>query len=270
VLRGGIPSDNPFMPNRAPDDMMTPNEPRDVYDYLISFDIDFPRIFLLGGSADFYVDSLKSSIRMELAWTTGEEFANTLRPRLFSESDVVRYVFGWDRPTFIPFLNKNRSFLISAQLFGQHLLDHELEQRPLGKAGIPDWEDNWIATLLVKGFYLQDRFSPQIIAAYDVRAQSAAIVPTIDWLLSDNWRLIVGLNIKVGEGARQFDDNRTSSPFSPNTCGDPRRPRPACAPGAELPTLGLGGFEPLGRFRAGPLGMSRNEDEIQATVRYRF
>jgi hypothetical protein len=35
-------------------------------------------------------------------------------------------------------------------------------------------------------------------------------------------------------------------------------------------SLGVSGFEPLGRFRAGPIGSAINEDEFQLTIRYRF
>lgn len=270
VLRGGVPAVNPFLgagvpfplPNGAGLEMGGDELPRD---FLIAFDIDFPRILLLGGSADLYIDKIKSAIRIEFAWTTGEEFANTLRPRLFSESNVARYVIGWDRPTFIPFLNKRRAFLLSAQLFGQHILDHELESGPLGKVGIPDWEDNWIGTFLFKGWWKNDRLSPQVLTAYDFRAQAVAVAPSIDWLINDNWRLIVGANFKFGTGARKFDDVRTANVFPPFTCP------PGCIPGGPNgASAGLGGFEPLGRFRSGPIGMGQKEDEIQITLRYRF
>ncbi|MCK5432343.1 MAG: DUF1302 domain-containing protein, partial [Gammaproteobacteria bacterium] len=190
-LRGGIASQDPFSPAFA------------VFPFSLAFDIEFPRITLLGGSADFYVDNIKSAFRVELAWTTGEEFANTLRPRLFSESNVMRYVVGWDRPTFIPFLNKNRAFLLSAQLFGQHLLDHEEEQGPFGKVGIPDWEDNWVGTFLIQGFFKNDTVLPRVISAYDVRAQAGTVAPQVDWLITNNWQLTVGANIKFGTGARK-------------------------------------------------------------------
>lgn len=228
-------------------------------DYLIAFDIHFPRVGLLGGSADFYVDSLKTAFRVEAAWTTGEEFANTSKPELYSESDVIRWVVGADRPTFIPFLNKTRAFLFSAQVFGQHILEHDLEDGPLGKIGIPDWKDNFITTLLVKGWYMNDRLSPQIITAYDVRAQAAAVAPSIDWLVNDNWRVTLGANFKFGTGARPFDDVRSADPFPPFT-----------GTGAPSQSLGLSGFEPLGRFRSGPIGMAQNEDQVQLLVRYRF
>jgi hypothetical protein len=35
-------------------------------------------------------------------------------------------------------------------------------------------------------------------------------------------------------------------------------------------SLGLSGYEPLGRFRAGPIGMAQKEDELQLTLRYSF
>jgi len=254
VLRGGIPSDNLF----------TPEVESQPHDYLIAFDIDFPKVTLLGGSVDLYVDSIKSVFRVEVAHTSGEEFANTLQPRLFSESAVIRWVVGWDRPTFIPFLHKTRAVLLSAQLFGQHLLDHELEQGPLGPIGMPDWKNNVLATFLFKVWYLNDRLSPQLLSAYDSKADALILAPSVDWLINDSWRLTAVVNVKFGKGAQKFSDCRTCNPFPPFT-STPLHPDPF-QPG----DVGLGGFEPLGRFRAGPIGMAQEENEFQVTLRYRF
>ncbi len=251
-LRGGIPADNPF----------TGSVESDIFPYLIAFDIHFPRVNLIGGSLDLYSDSLKSVFRVEAAYTDGEEFANTLRPRLFSESDVFRYVIGWDRPTFIPFLNDRRAFLLSAQLFGQYLVDHERKRVNGIEVGIPDKELNHIATFLMKGWYKNDRLSPQMIVAHDFGAKATTLAPSVDWLISDNLRLTVGANIKVGDSAQKFDDCRACNPFPPAT-------GPVGAEGS-LAIRSLAGFEPLGRFRAGPIGMAQNEDEVQVTLRYRF
>jgi hypothetical protein len=233
----------------------------DSYDYLIAFDMYFPRINMIGGSLDFYVDDIKSVFRVETAYTQGEEFANTLEPELYSESDVLRYVVGWDRPTFIPFLNDRRAFLLSAQLFGQYLVDHERESVNGIEAGIPDWELNHIATFLMKGWYKNDRLSPQVILAHDFKAGATTIAPSVDWLISDNLRLTVGANVKVGDGAQEFDDCRSCNPFPPFTG--------AGSPG-DLALRNLAGYEPLGRFRSGPIGMAQAEDEFQVTLRYRF
>ena len=237
-----------------------------VRDYLIAFDMVFPRVNLLGGSIDYYSQAIDTVFRVEVAYTEGEEFANTLERRLFSESDVVRFVIGADKNIFIRPLNKTRAFLFSAQIFGQHILDHETASATLGTVGMPDWEVNHIATFLVKGWWMNDRLSPQIIMAHDFRAGATVVAPSIDWLISDNWQLILGANYKTGGEDEQFDDCRLCNPFPPFTSG----PVPEHGVGFTSGSAGLSGFEPLGRFRSGPIGMAEKEDEIQLTVRYRF
>lgn len=249
-LRGGIPAQNGFTGETG------------VWPSLIAFDIHFPRVNLFGGSLDYYAQGIDTVFRVETAYTTGEEFANTLEEDLYSESDVVRYVVGADKNIFIPFLNERQAFLFSGQIFGQHILEHEREQRLLGEAGMPDWEENWIGTLLVKGFYMNGRLSPQIITAHDFRAGATAIAPSIEWLVTDNFRVTAGANVKVGTGARKFDDCRTCNPWDPFTAAYPGQPAGESA--------GLGGYEPLGRFQSGPIGMAQKEDEIQLTMRYSF
>ena len=268
-LRGGIPANNPFDPPLPPQ----------PWDYNIAFDIDFPRITLIGASADFYIEAMKTAFRVEVAHTSGEEFPNTLEERLFSESDVVRWVIGMDRPTFIPFLNKTRAFLLSLQVFGQHLLDHQSSSSvnaqgmpTVGEVGMVDWEDNYITTFLFQGNYLNDRLTPQILTAYDFEAGSGAVAPSIDWKINNSWRLTAVVNFKYGDGAQVADDNRAANPFPPFTCALPLitqvPPNPACF--SPYSSLGVSGFEPLGRFRAGPIGSAINEDEFQLTIRYRF
>jgi hypothetical protein len=234
---------------------------------IIAFDVDYPRIQLLGASADLHAESIGSTFRLETALTHGEEFPNTARPSLYSESRVLRYVIGWDRPTFIPFLSTSRAFLISAQLFGQRLLDHELNKGPWGKVGMPDWEQNHIATLLVKGWFQNDMVSPQVLMAHDFQASATVVSPSVEWLVTDKLKFTFGANVKTGDGARKFDDTRSINPWAPFTGLQADR---AGGPMATFNSLGLSGFEPLGRFRAGPIGMAQKEDEIFVTMRYKF
>ena len=265
-----------------------------------AFDVHFPRVLLVGTSADFYIDYIKSAFRVEFAWTDGEEFADTSEARLFSESDVLRWVVGWDRPTYIRFLNPNRTFLLSGQIFGQHLLDHKRFMNPAnasriaagapqiqsfpaatvgngtgGMVGFQDWDHNFIGTFLIQGFYANDRIQPRFITAYDFRAQAGVIGPAIDWLITDHWRVTLGANIKFGRSRNIADDGRTNNgaaPFTAGTACDPTVPSPACIPGGDdFGSLGNRlGFEPLGRFRSGPIGMAQHEDELQLLLRFRF
>ena len=303
-LRAGIPGDNPFLGNMIPTQFCPPStpspglwspafnscpllhnpfDPTDVprgerpRPLVPAFDIYFPRITLVGASADFYIDPVKSAFRVEVAHTSGEEFADTSKTRLYSESDVVRWVIGWDRPTYFKWLNPKRTFLLSGQIFGQHLLDHESIAHPLTGAqiGYQSRKSDFLGTLLIQGFYRQDRILPRLIIGHDFRANATVLGPGLDYLISDHLRLIVGANIKLGTGARVADDGRTSNSYPPFTagpaCDPPAGSVAPCIPGNEFSSLGIRrGFEPLGRFRSGPLGMAQHEDEFQILIRYRF
>jgi hypothetical protein len=272
-LRGGIPTDNPF----------TPAVENVAHPYNIAFDVDFPRLFMIGGSADWYLEAVKTSFRVEMSYTTDEEFADTSKERLFSKSDVFRGVVGFDRPTFIPFLNKDRAFLISGQVFYQRLLDHETfdvnsigipvpDAPGFGRIGFQDWDDNILLTLLVQGNYLNDRLTPQILAAYDTEAGAGVVGPSLEFKPSNSWVFRLGMNIKWAKdsGAIAADDNRAANPFPPFTCPPPVAAAAPAACNIAFSSLGVQGFEPLGRFRSGPIGTARNEDEIQLSIRYQF
>ena len=243
--------------------------PAQTWDHLIAFDMYFPRVNMFGGSLDYYAQSIDTVWRVEAAYSQGEEFANTIRKELYSESDVFRFVIGADKNVFIRSLNKNRAFLLSAQVFGQHLMDWERQDATLGEIGMPDWETNFIGTFLIKGWWMADRLSPQIITAYDFRAGAFVIEPSVDWLISDNWQLIAKANVKSGGSDRKFDDCRLCNPFGPFTTSIPALPEHGPA-GLISGSAGISGYEPLGRFQSGPIGMAEKEDEIQLIIRYRF
>uniref|UniRef100_UPI00260D93DB DUF1302 family protein n=1 Tax=uncultured Neptuniibacter sp. TaxID=502143 RepID=UPI00260D93DB len=201
------------------------------------FDIKFPRVTLLGGSIDYYSMDMDAVWRLEVAYTEGEEQPRDLNGH--KETDMLRYVIGFDKNLVIPSLGTSSAFLISTQLFGEHILDHEVD--------MPNDEDNWIATGLFKGWYKNNRLSPQIIVAHDFAAKATAIAPSVSWTPDNHWMFNVGLNVKVG-GDEKFPWGATG------LVGQPGVPQ----------------YEPLARFTNGPIGVANQEDEIQFTVRYSF
>ena len=216
-LRAGIPSDNPFTGSVLTGGTYGDNIESQYYSHLISFDIHFPRVFLVGGSLDYYSEALDTAIRVEGAWTKGEEFADSTQERLFSESEVARWVIGADRNFFIRSINKNKAFLLSFQTFGQHILQHNRVQRAFGEAGMPDRENNYISTLLLQGWWKQDRLSFKVIQAYDWGAEAYVVSPSMDWLIDDNWRFQLGANIKFDRGPAEWADCTKCNPFDPFT-----------------------------------------------------
>ncbi|QID19771.1 DUF1302 domain-containing protein [Nitrogeniibacter mangrovi] len=240
---------------------------------LIAFDVYYPRVNLIGGSMDFESETLGAAIRLEGALTNGEEFPDSTKKSLYSKHKVWRSVIGIDRPTFIPWINPRRTTLISAQLFWQHIFDHTYYKKgervdpngtvnSLGPVGMVDWEDNFIGTLLIKAFLMNDRLSPELIIARDFRARAHVIAPKVEWSITDKLKLTFGANFKGGSNSRnRFDDCRTCNPYPPFTAA------PGQAPGY---SLGLASAEPLGRFRAGPIGTAMYEDDVFFQMRYKF
>ncbi len=199
------------------------------------FNIEFPRVNLLGGSIDYYSMNMDAVWRLELAYTQGEEQPRDLWGH--QETDMLRYVIGFDKNIIIPELGTRSAFLFSTQLFGEHILDHV--------ADMPNDEDNWIATMLFKGFYKNNRLSPQIIVAHDFAAEATVFAPSVSWTPDNHWMFNVGLNVKTG-GDKKFPWNPTGGAAGPEQ------------------------YEPLARFLNGPIGVANQEDELQFNVRYSF
>lgn len=241
-------------------------EYRDAWPYLISFDMYYPRVNLIGGSMDFQLPSANAAVRVEAAYTKGEEFANSSKPELYSSNDVFRAVIGIDRPTFIPFISETSATLISGQLFYQHIFNHDWQQASLGPVGIPDWEDNFIGTLLIKGFLKNGTVSPQIIFAHDFQARATAMAPQVEWNVSNDLKVTIGANYKIAEGRDRwkFDDCRSCNPFAPYTAGT------YSGDANQAYSRGLGSMEGLGRFRAGPIGAAFKENDLFIKLNYTF
>lgn len=200
------------------------------------FDVKFPRVNLIGGSADYYAMDMDAIWRMEIAYSEGEELPRDAWGH--QETDMLRYVIGFDKSLMIPALGSASAFQLSAQLFGEHILDHVSD--------MPNDADNWIATALFKGWYMNNRLSPQIVIAHDFAAEATVMAPSISWSPNDNWMFNVGLNIKHG-------GNQTFPWSVAQKFGDTS-----------------GQYEPLARFLNGPVGVANEEDELQFTVRYSF
>ena len=130
---------------------------------------------------------------------------------------------------------------------------------------MPDWKDDVIGTLLIKGFLVNDRVSPQLIVARDFQARAWVASPQIEWSLRDDLKLTFGANVKGKSDdamARwQWNDCRDCNPYAPFTTYNGQ---------TTTGPVGLSGFEPLGRFRAGPIGAAWKENELYVSARYQF
>jgi len=107
-------------------------------------------------SFDYFESFTGTVFRVESSVTIDELVNNTWKANWVDESDVMRWSIGIDRPTWIKWLNKDRTFFLSTQLFDTWYLDHEGDKH----TGFYTDEHNFIWTFFFIGNYMRDRVTP--------------------------------------------------------------------------------------------------------------
>ncbi len=95
-------------------------------------------------------------------------------PDSLVEKNTIRYALGFDRSTFLPFLQDDpwRAFRMSFQIFQSIILDHEDGIRGFGHASKID-QVSTLLTFRVNTGYLGDTILPDIFVAYDPKGYYA-------------------------------------------------------------------------------------------------
>jgi hypothetical protein len=96
-----------------------------------------------------------------------------------------------DRPTFINFLNPNRTFFFNSQIFMQYINNY--------KGGfVNNGPFNMLGTFTVQTGYMQDRLLPNVTFVYDVNSNSGAALPGITYRFTESFSATVGMNFFWG------------------------------------------------------------------------
>ena len=140
---------------------------------------------VLGFSMDFAEDLSKANFNFEFTWIEGVEVANNLEYDGISRTDEFNLSVSVDRPTFINFLNANRTFFFNAQFFARYRSDWEKGYTDEGA-----W--SFVGTFTVATAYFQDRLTPAFTTVYDVRTQSGAFLSSISYRFTENFSAQVG------------------------------------------------------------------------------
>ena len=108
----------------------------------------------------------------------------------------------------------------------------------------------------------QKTFVERSVAALATRGNTLGVAPTG---AGKTIMLSAVTGEMIGDGAKAFNDCRDCNPYPPFTAY-----ASSGGPLLEAGPIGLTGFEPLGRFRQGPLGSADKEDEVFITMGYQF
>jgi len=147
---------------------------------------------ILGFSMDFAEDVTKSNWGIESAWIEGNPYSDADKSNGISKSSTLNLTVSVDRPTFINFLNPNHTFFFNSQLFFQYITDYESSFT----STLGPW--NFLGTFTISTGYFQDRLLPSVTFVYDVKSNSAAALPQIQYRFTENFSATVGVSTFMG------------------------------------------------------------------------
>ena len=118
-------------------------------------------------------------------------------PGLGRTAEVDRYnlTISVDRPTFINFLNQNRTFFFNTQWFFQWINGYE-------RGFYGNGPFNMLATFTVTTGYFQDRLLPGVTFVYDFGSVSGGILPELTYRFTENFSATVGMGQYRPAGGR--------------------------------------------------------------------
>jgi len=145
-----------------------------------------------------------------------------------------------DRPTFVNFLNANRTFFLNAQVFFQYVRGWETSFPTNGP-----W--NVLATFTVNTGYFQDRLLPSVTFVYDVKSNSGGVLWQTQYRMTENFSATIGVNLFYG----RFQ----------------RKTQPIVPLGPLRNQAGEGAYRSYVENGLSPI---RNRDEIFLRIRYTF
>ena len=141
---------------------------------------------VLGFSMDAAEDVTKSNWSFETTWIDDIPYDDRDEVDGLRTVDTFNLTVSMDRPTFVNFLNANRTFFINTQWFFQYVDGY--------RGGFPsDGPFNTLMTLSVDTGYLQDRLLPVMTFVYDFPSNSGALLPEIQYRFTENFSATFGM-----------------------------------------------------------------------------
>jgi len=141
---------------------------------------------VFGFATDFGEDVTKTNWGVEFTWIDNVPFSDSDDPLGVSRSDVYNLTVSVDRPTFINFLNPNRTFFFNSQWFFNYIPDH-------GSGYTFNGPVNVLFTFAMFTGYFQDRVNPQFVTVYDFNSRSGGLLPTLQYRFTESFSVTVGL-----------------------------------------------------------------------------
>jgi len=185
------------------------------------FELDYPRVLTLGGSLDYQIPATDTVLRLEMAWDGNRRIVNTAKSNLRDSSPVFQAAIGLDRPTYIPFLNPDRTAFLSAQTFVEQVIDYD-KGTGIGDGMIVP-ETSIISTAFMQNYWRNDSLVLTNFVAYDWNYNALITGPSLKWVYNEHLSFDIGLNMLWGKNEKSHNitdlcpDHSLSCLSNPNT-----------------------------------------------------
>jgi hypothetical protein len=149
--------------------------------------VRYKRRNVLGLAFDFAEDHTKTDWSVEATWFHDQPYAVLDQPHGFSLNDTFNLTVSIDRPTFVNFLNANRTFFINTQWFVRYIAGY--------RQGEYVTHGPWslLGTLSIVTGYYQDRLLPAFTWVHDVRSTSGGVIGQVSFRFTENFSGTVGI-----------------------------------------------------------------------------
>jgi hypothetical protein len=151
-----------------------------------SIALDFPKANILGFSSDFAEDVTKSNWGVEFTWVEDVPASDADEYDGLANVNNYNLTISVDRPTFINFLNPNRTFFFNAQLFTQY-------QQGYSESFPSNGPWNFLGVVTAATGYFQDRLLVSATAVWDLQSDSGALLPQFTYRFTENFSASFGL-----------------------------------------------------------------------------
>jgi hypothetical protein len=153
--------------------------------------LKYDRRNILGFAMDFPEDRTKSNWGMEFTWFGSVPVYDADEFDSISQVDQFNLTISIDRPTFINFLNPNRTFFFNTQWFFQYVGGFTDGMGPNGPFSA-------LFTFTVNTGYHQDRLNPALVTIYDFNSRSGGVMPSIQYRFTEAFSVAFGMGVFFG------------------------------------------------------------------------
>jgi hypothetical protein len=147
----------------------------------------YQRRNVLGFSTDFAEDVSKTNWGVEFTWIDRNNFLDTASPSGITDSGTLNLTLSVDRPTFINFLNPNRTFFFNTQWFFNYIPGYKNTFTFNGPVNV-------LFTFAFFTGYFQDRLNPQLVSVFDFNSRSGGLLPSLQYRFTESFSATIGIN----------------------------------------------------------------------------